>query len=562
MKPFSAVPAGLDLFLGLIAVLLVFAVLFWVARWAWWPSRKLPGNRLRHQRIRLHLRLHPGRGHATVAELFWHWSRFASWRLSGKTRPSVPAWARWRDPDTHSVFAGRAHYRHGVRVPVEEHVLVMSPPRKGKTAWLAFALMRYPGPAVCTSVKDDLFTLTSGIRAASGPVHVFNPEGYGGWPSTLAWNPVAGCQFEQVAFRRAEALTHAVSVQGTDDGSFWQAKASQMFVALFHAAALLDGDLRMVARWVFTDDTQAREALARHGAHQMAASLLELHNAPAEKTASVFRMVMTNALAFMSDPMLAQSVLPHAGTGFDIGEFIASGATLYLIATGDQEQSPLAPLFACLVNEIKYQATLMAQASRGGRLDPPLGLFLDEVTQIAPVPLNKWLASTGGMGIQIFPVVHGEAQLRERWGDNGAQVIMDTCGAKMFFPGITDPATLDMAAKVCGQVSLKQKGLTGEDYYSQFDIIDPAMARELPKGRALVIRGGLSPVIVTTPRAWRAPEYRAARRRHQTIAALVPAAAYRSVAEAVPAGVLPEEPVLEPAGVQPGDGGDYPWSTG
>ena len=102
-------------------------------------------------------------------------------------------------------------------------------------------------------------------------------------------------------------------------------------------------------------------------------------------------------------------------------------------------------------------------------------------------------------------------------------------------------------------MSLKQKGLTGEDYYSQFDIIDPAMARELPKGRALVIRGGLSPVIVKTPLAWRAPEYRVARRRRQTIAALVPAAAYRSIAEAVPAGALPEEPVLEPAGAQPGD---------
>jgi hypothetical protein len=88
------------------------------------------------------------------------------------------------------------------------------------------------------------------------------------------------------------------------------------------------------------------------------------------------------------------------------------------------------------------------------------------------------------------------------------------------------------------------------------------MARELPKGRALVIRGGLSPVIVTTPRAWRAPEYRAARRRGQTTAALVPVAAYRSIAEAVPAGMLPEEPALEPAGAPPGDRGDYPWSTG
>jgi hypothetical protein len=33
-----------------------------------------------------------------------------------------------------------------------------------------------------------------------------------------------------------------------------------------------------------------------------------------------------------------------------------------------------------LVNEIKYEAVRMAQASPGKRLDPLLGLFLDEVT--------------------------------------------------------------------------------------------------------------------------------------------------------------------------------------
>jgi len=195
VKTLSTVPF-LTLFIALIVSLLVFALLFWLAKWAWWPSRTLPGNRLRHQRIRLHLRLHPGRGHATVVELFWHWGRFASWRLSAKARPSLTGWQRWRDSYAHSVFVGRAHYRHGVRVPVEEHVLVMSPPRKGKTAWLAFAIMRYPGAAVCTSVKDDLFTLTSGVRAAGGPVHVFNPEGYGGWPSTLAWNPMGAAPLE------------------------------------------------------------------------------------------------------------------------------------------------------------------------------------------------------------------------------------------------------------------------------------------------------------------------------------------------------------------------------
>jgi hypothetical protein len=44
----------------------------------------------------------------------------------------------------HSVFLGRAHWRHGLRVPLEEHVLVMAPPRTFKTAFLADVILRYP----------------------------------------------------------------------------------------------------------------------------------------------------------------------------------------------------------------------------------------------------------------------------------------------------------------------------------------------------------------------------------------------------------------------------------
>jgi hypothetical protein len=40
----------------LLAVVLVLAAIF---TWAFLPARHLPGNRARHLRIRLHLRLHP-----------------------------------------------------------------------------------------------------------------------------------------------------------------------------------------------------------------------------------------------------------------------------------------------------------------------------------------------------------------------------------------------------------------------------------------------------------------------------------------------------------------------
>ena len=151
----------------------------------------------------------------------------------------------------------------------------------------------------------------------------------------------------------------------------------------------------------------------------------------------------------------------------------------------------------------------LGQASPSGRLDPPLLMGLDEVTQICPVPLPSWLSDSGGKGIQVCAVVHGEAQLTGRWGDHGRQVVLDTSSVKVFLPGITDTTTLDAVAKLCGQASWKVKG---QDHATRHDVATPDMIRQLPAGFALVIRGGCAPVIAHLPRAWKNPAYRRARR--------------------------------------------------
>ena len=134
---------------------------------------------------------------------------------------------------------------------------------------------------------------------------------------------------------------------------------------------------------------------------------------------------------------------------------------------------------------------------------------LDEVTQICPVPLPFWLSDSGGKGIQVCAVVHGEAQLADRWGDYGRQVVLDTCSVKVFLPGITDVTTLQAASTLCGQASWK---LRGQDHATRHDVATPDMIRQLPAGFALVIRGGCAPVIARLPRAWKNPAYRRARR--------------------------------------------------
>jgi len=497
-------------FFVLLAVVLAVAG---AAKWAFWPSRDLPVNRVRYTRIRLRLRLHPGRGFASAFECWWRWGRLAAFRGSNRARPSLLFWCRLAHPAEHSVFIGRAHYGLRLRVPVQESISITAPPRAGKTGLLADLVLRFCGPVVATSVKSDIYELTSGIRAQRGPVAVFNPQQVSDLPSTFAWSPVAGCRDPEVAARRAEAFTGAISVKGTEHEDFWAQQASEFFRAALMAADLVGGDMRLVGRWLMGSAEDAEAILERAGQDQWATSLAQLRS-PAERTISTIRLLHNKTLSFLGNPALAASVLPAQGNAFDIPAFLAACGTLYLIAEAQTEEAPVAPLMACFLNEVHYTAKLAGSRMPGGRLDPPLLMALDEIANIAPVNIPNFMADAGGRGIQMAIVSHGLGQLRERWGEHGAQIIGDTVGCKVFLPGITDTALLKAASELCGQTSFRQKG---QEHLTRHDICDVAMLRELPDGYALLVRGGRAPVLAKLPRAWTDRAYKWARRHGRAV---------------------------------------------
>ena len=236
------------------------------------------------------------------------------------------------------------------------------------------------------------------MRARRGQVHVFNPQYIGGVPSTFRWSPVGGCEDPATAIRRADALAFAVSQKGVEDGTFWSAKASDYLRGYFCAAALAGYDMRAVAAWASGANPDIPERiLIAAGARQWALTLAELRS-EAHKTTTTVRMVTSRALSFMADPALAASVLPGPGEEFDIPYFLNAAGTVYMIAEATTEDAPVAPLFAAMAAEIHYAAAMIGQASPSGRLDPPLLMGLDEVTQICPVPLPSWLSDSGGKG--------------------------------------------------------------------------------------------------------------------------------------------------------------------
>ena len=179
-------------------------------------------------------------------------------------------------------------------------------------------------------------------------------------------------------------------------------------------------------------------------------------------------------------------------------DFVRDGGTLYLIAESRTDRpSPVAGVFAALVTEIYHEAALAAAQMPGGRLDPPMLWALDEVTQTCPLPLPSMLADAGGRGVQIMPVVHGAAQLRTRWGRDGARAILDTGSIKVFLPGMSDPETLEMGSTLSGTMAARERG---HDHDSRHPVMTEDMISRLPvrrdgTGYAFILRDGLSPVI-------------------------------------------------------------------
>ena len=478
-------------------------------------------HRVRILRWRIRLYLRPGPGYANILELAVRWSRLRAVRIGRRSRPSLPWWARMVLPVTfYAVRLGRAHLGRRVIAGMEDQALVVAAPRAGKSGWLADRIIDHPGAVMTTSTRTDLYVNTAALRGRHGVLHVFNPEGIGGLPSTFRWNPVRGCEQPAVALQRAASFTAATESRGLHDMAFWIGKASSVLASLLHAAALDGRTMNEVYQWAHgIDDAVPEQILAAHpgAAEGWLGPIRELRRPG--RTADSIRMTVTRALSWYADPAVAAATSPGPGEGFDVAEFVSAANTLYMIGTGREEAS-IAPLFRAFAEYVHAGAAFAGSLQPHGRLDPPMLMALDEVTQICPVPLPLWMADSAGKGILIVAVCHGLAQLEARWDKAGARAIWDTAGIKVILGGVSDPDTLDRLSRLCGEIALRTHSRTRTEdgrrahtrHYQHVRVLPPELLRTLPEWRALVLRTNLSPVIVRLRMAWRRHDYHRARR--------------------------------------------------
>lgn len=502
--------------------------------------------------LRLRLRLHPGPGFASAWSLWRRHGLPAARKVARRARPSLSWWARrigpWR---SYAAFVGSAQgwlVPRRVYASLESLRLVIAAPQEGKSADAAGTILDAPGAVVATSIRGDLISLTAGLRERRGRVHVFNPEETGDFGSTFRWNPASGCEDMAVAVRRAGYMVEASTARGLADETFWTDQASLTIGAYLHAGGLVGADMRHIYQWITgREDAPVRVLSAHPDAEPVALSQVVQFLSLPDRTQAGVATTISSVLRFMQHPNVVASLCPGEGAGFDFEAFVSGGDTLYLVAS-DGQTSPVPPLFVAICAEITDAARRVGGARRPARpprgpvlgsarlgelldqiapppavarLDPPLTMVLDEVANIAPIPVAAWATWAAGAGIWLHLYAQAWAQLEERWGEHGAAVIWQACKTKVIYTGTSELELCQMVQELCGYVRVRGPDEIGYSWRgtlrrrptsAEIPVLPVASVRQLPPGRAVVIQGSAPPTIVRTEQVWRRADYRAWRR--------------------------------------------------
>jgi type IV secretory pathway TraG/TraD family ATPase VirD4 len=328
---------------------------------------------------------------------------------------------------------------------VEQAVLIVGPPRSGKTSSLVIpAVLDAPGAMVSTSTKPDVLYNTADFRSGVGLVWVFDPSGtieLPWWAHRLHWSPVQGCHQFDTATAMAHALASAARPGAQhSESSHWVERAEALLAPLLFAAALRGRTIGSVCQWVLGRDLREPLAVVEASGHQMALAILTGVAATDERERSgIFSTAAGLLSAYRSEAVLAAADEPN----FDPKKFAQSSDSVY-ICVGAQEQELLAPLVVALLEQIR--AGVMARPAYAA----PVLFALDEVANIAPLYSLPQLASEGGgQGLVTLASMQDLSQARVRWGE-AAEGFFTLFGVKVVLPGIADQRTLHLISELAG----------------------------------------------------------------------------------------------------------------
>jgi type IV secretory pathway TraG/TraD family ATPase VirD4 len=348
-----------------------------------------------------------------------------------------------------------------VLAPSQQAVLVLGPPRSGKTSALVVPnILSAAGPVVTTSTKTDVLDASWPRRATVGRCWLFDPSGLVPTPpgvTPLHWSPVQASGSWEGALLTARAMAGAARPGGRfGDAAHWTERAEALIAPLLHAGAVSGADMAQVMRWVNRHDLDsALAALALQGSGLAIDVLSGLAATDSRELSGIWSTAASILSAYRSETALASADQPN----FDPDQFASSRDTVYICSPA-RHQELAAPIVVAFLEQIRAAA----YATPTGR--PPVLLALDEAANIAPLPNLPAIVSEGGsQGLLTLACFQDLSQARARWGV-AADGFLSLFGVKVILPGIGDLPTLQLVSRLAGEHDVPVQSISRRPWWS------------------------------------------------------------------------------------------------
>jgi type IV secretion system protein VirD4 len=370
---------------------------------------------------------------------------------------------------------------------------------------------------VLSSVKADLLGATHGWRSGLGQVHIYDPTQTTGAKSAK-WSPLQQSGTVLGAQRAARALCDAAPRGGVEGGiDFWLAQAEILLSGLLYVAHHSKRDMGAVCEWVLLQDRpgeggpgDVRVALDEllksgdsdivDGALEASRGLISVWEMEERTRSSVYATAQTVVWPW-ADPGVAAS---SRGKGIDLGWLLGGPNTVYLCAP-IEDQKRLAPAFGGLLNDLITQAYRHVAAT-GRPLDPPLLVVIDEAGNTPLRALPEYASTLAGIGVLLVTIWQSLAQIEAAYGRQ-ADTILTNHLTKVFYAGLSDPASLRYVNHVLGDAEVETRSRSGATSAgngstqlstTRVALAPPHVLRQMRPGDALLIHGTLPPAHVRT----------------------------------------------------------------
>lgn len=367
-------------------------------------------------------------------------------------------------------------------------VAVIGPSQSGKTATVVAGILDWDGPAILSSVKNDLFDETVARRVQLGKVYVFDPmRTIPELPSgvtRVGWSPLHAARTVPGAIEVSLALLDAAPTDGVTNANYWSSKGQALlWPILFAAAHDPNATMANVVRWLASQDGNTDDGASQPGAaapvpeqfSEVRGILGQLGQSTDRQVAIQARHALEQFDGFFrldqrtrsdiystsqtlvqpwEDPNISFASSGAAGPVADLGLVLSGRNTLY-VSTPLKDASRYAVVFGGLLGSLlRDQAYDVANRYR-----KPLPGLLCVIDEAGNTPL-RWLpevASTcSGIGVQLVTAWQSKAQIDATYQAQSGPMLTNHA-TKVFFAGASDVETLRYVTFLGGEEEVQQR---------------------------------------------------------------------------------------------------------